>query len=67
MGGNLGQGPGTILGDKDIPDTVKSAWVKGGMVNLNGTQGSLKNWASGGDKFSMAINSYFNYFFFYSA
>ena len=40
-------------------------WFKGGNVYINGTQGSLKNWAAGGDKFSMAINAYFNYFVFY--
>ena len=50
---------------KDVPDTLKQLWFKGGNVNLNGTQGTLKNWASGGDKFSMALNVYLNYFIFY--
>ncbi len=50
---------------KDVPDTLNNAWFKGGNLNLNGTQGTLKNWASGGDKFSMAINTYLNYFVFY--
>ena len=50
---------------KDVPDTLKKTWCKGGNVNINGTQGSLKNWAAGGDKFSMAVNAYFNYFIFY--
>ncbi len=50
---------------KDVPDTLKQSWFKGGNVNLNGTQGTLKNWASGGDKFSMALNVYLNYFLFY--
>ncbi|HSU50894.1 MAG TPA: DUF3078 domain-containing protein [Segetibacter sp.] len=46
-------------------DTVPWMWVKGGTIALNGTQGSLKNWAAGGDKFSLALNSYFNYYLFY--
>ena len=50
---------------KDVPDTLMKTWFKGGNVYINGTQGSLKNWAAGGDKFSMAINAYFNYFVFY--
>jgi hypothetical protein len=50
---------------KDVADTTPWNWVKGGTVALNGTQGSLRNWAAGGDKFSMAINSYVNYYLFY--
>lgn len=50
---------------KDVADTTPWNWVKGGTVALNGTQGSLRNWAAGGDKFSMAINSYVNYYVFY--
>lgn len=50
---------------KEVVDTVPKAWRRGGIVNINGTQGSLKNWAAGGDKFSLALNSYFNYFAFY--
>src|SRR4051812_261197 len=46
-------------------DTTPWNWVKGGTVALNGTQGSLRNWAAGGDKFSMALNSYVNYYVFY--
>ncbi len=46
-------------------DTTPWNWVKGGTVALNGTQGSLRNWAAGGDKFSMAINTYVNYYVFY--
>ncbi len=50
---------------RDVADTVPWMWVKGGTVALNGTQGSLRNWAAGGDKFSLAINSYVNYYVFY--
>lgn len=49
----------------DAADTTPWMWVKGGNVSLNGTQGSLRNWAAGGDKFSMALNSYVNYYVFY--
>ena len=50
---------------KDVADTTPWMWVKGGTLALNGTQGSLRNWAAGGDKFSLAINSYVNYYLFY--
>lgn len=50
---------------KDVADTSNWKWYKGGNININGTQGTLKNWAAGGDKFSMAINAYFNYFVFH--
>jgi len=52
-------------GKKDVADTVPWMWVKGGSVSINGTQGSLRNWAAGGDKFSLALNSYVNYYLFY--
>lgn len=50
---------------KGVADTTPWNWLKGGSVALNGTQGSLRNWAAGGDKFSLAINSYVNYYLFY--
>lgn len=50
---------------KGVADTTPWNWVKGGTVSLNGTQGSLRNWAAGGDKFSLAVNSYVNYYVFY--
>ncbi len=50
---------------KDIDDTTQKSWTHGGNVNINGTQGSLKNWAAGGDKFSMALNSNIHYSIFY--
>ncbi|RXK86300.1 DUF3078 domain-containing protein [Filimonas effusa] len=46
-------------------DTAHWNWKRGGLVNLNASQGSLSNWAAGGDNFTLAINSYFNYFVFY--
>ena len=50
---------------KDPSDTSQLMWTKGGMVNVNIAQGSLSNWAAGGDKFSLSINSHVNYHVFY--
>jgi hypothetical protein len=47
---------------KDPNDTLNWNWKRGGIINLNLAQGSLSNWAAGGDKFSLAITSYVNYF-----
>jgi len=46
-------------------DTVQKKWKKGGIYNLNLAQGSLSNWAAGGDDFSISINSLLNLFAFY--
>lgn len=46
-------------------DTARWRWKRGGLFNLNFSQGSLSNWAAGGDNFSMALTSYTNYFLFY--
>jgi hypothetical protein len=43
-----------------IADTVKKKWIKGGLFNLNVSQSSLKDWAAGGDAFSMALSLYTN-------
>ncbi|WP_207493503.1 DUF3078 domain-containing protein [Aridibaculum aurantiacum] len=50
---------------KDATDTTEWTWKRGGTVSVNMTQGSLRNWAAGGDNFSLALNSYVNYFLFY--
>lgn len=50
---------------KDAKDTVNVPWKKGGLFNLNINQGSLSNWAAGGDKFSFSLNAYLNLFAFY--
>ncbi len=50
---------------KELTDTLPWVWKRGGLVNVNLSQGSLSNWAAGGDRFSMAISSYVNYFIFY--
>jgi hypothetical protein len=50
---------------KKEADTSRWNWKKGGLMSFNLAQGSLSNWAAGGDNFSLAVNGYFNYFFFF--
>lgn len=50
---------------KKDADTSKWNWKTGGLLSANVAQGSLSNWAAGGDNFSLTVNGYFNYFFFY--
>jgi hypothetical protein len=45
---------------KTAADTIKKNWIKGGLFNLNVSQSSLKDWAAGGDAFSMALSLYTN-------
>lgn len=47
---------------KDLTDTSTWTWKRSGIFNLNIAQGSLSNWAAGGENFSLAIVSYFNYY-----
>jgi len=50
---------------KDDADTTNKTWRKGGLFNLNLSQGSLSNWAAGGDKFSLSLNSILSVYAFY--
>lgn len=50
---------------KKDSDTSRWIWKKGGLLSANLSQGSLSNWAAGGDNFSLAVSSYFNFFYFY--
>ncbi len=50
---------------KDVTDTTNWKWKSGGFLSLNLSQGSLKNWAAGGDDFSLSVNSQVNYFSLY--
>ncbi len=50
---------------KKDADTSAWNWKRGGLVNFSLAQGSLSNWAAGGDNFSLAVSSYLNYFLFY--
>ncbi|MES1198142.1 MAG: DUF3078 domain-containing protein, partial [Chitinophagaceae bacterium] len=50
---------------KDPNDTLPKAWRKGGMYSLNLSQGSLSNWAAGGEDFSLALSSVLSLYAFY--
>jgi hypothetical protein len=50
---------------KKEQDSIQWKWKRGGLVNANIAQGSLSNWAAGGDEFSFSLNTYFNYFLFH--
>jgi len=50
---------------KDANDTIPKIWKTGGLINLNVSQGSLSNWAAGGDEFSLSLNSIVNLYAFY--
>lgn len=50
---------------KEVPDTLKKRWIKGGVFNLNVAQSALKDWAAGGDNFSITMNMYANGHAFY--
>ncbi len=50
---------------KKESDTSRWNWKRGGLLSFNLAQGSLSNWAAGGDNFSLTVNTYFNYFLFY--
>jgi hypothetical protein len=50
---------------KDPNDTIPNTWKKGGIYGINISQGSLSNWAAGGDDFSLSINSVLSLFAFY--
>jgi hypothetical protein len=50
---------------KEEVDTSKKSWKKGGIYSINIGQGSLSNWAAGGDNFSLNISSRLNVYAFY--
>ena len=50
---------------KGNADTIPWKWKYGGRGDLHLSQSSLKNWAAGGENFSMALTSYVNTFFYY--
>ena len=50
---------------KDPNDTISKTWKKGGLYGVNVSQGSLSNWAAGGDDFSLSLNSVLSLFAFY--
>jgi hypothetical protein len=50
---------------KDPNDTIPKIWKVGGLLGLNISQGSLSNWAAGGEDFSLALTNINNLFAFY--
>lgn len=50
---------------KKEADTTTWNWKRGGLMSFSLTQGSLSNWAAGGDNFSLAANAYLNYYFYF--
>jgi Protein of unknown function (DUF3078) len=50
---------------KAADDTIPKTWKKGGLYSLSIGQGSLNNWAAGGDDFSLSANSMLSLFAFY--
>lgn len=50
---------------KNPNDTIPKTWRKGGLISLNLSQGSLSNWAAGGEDFSLALNSVISLYAFY--
>lgn len=50
---------------KKDTDTSRWNWKSGGVFNANMAQGSLSNWAAGGDNFSMTLAGYFNYYSYF--
>ncbi len=46
-------------------DTTTWNWKKGGVFSFSLAQGSLSNWAAGGDNFTLAVNSFFNHYWLF--
>ena len=50
---------------KNNSDTSSKKWRRGALLGVNLSQGSLSNWAAGGDDFSLSANTNLNLFAFY--
>lgn len=50
---------------KDPNDTIPKIWKTGGLFNINLNQGTLSNWAAGGDRSSLSIASLLSLYAFY--
>ena len=51
---------------KDPNDTTKMTWKTGGLFNLTFNQAALSNWAAGGDKSALSLNSLLNLYAYYT-
>jgi hypothetical protein len=49
----------------DPADTLPRTWRKGGIYGINISQGTLNNWAAGGENFSLSVNSLLSLYAFY--
>lgn len=47
---------------KPTPDTIPKKWLTGGVFSISAGQGSLVNWAAGGDDFSLSLTTSLNLF-----
>ena len=50
---------------KDVNDTTSKTWKTGGAYRISVGQGTLSNWAAGGDDFSLTVATSLNLFAFY--
>ncbi len=50
---------------KSPKDTIPKIWKKGVLFSFNLSQGSLSNWAAGGDNFSLALAAHIKAHFYY--
>jgi Protein of unknown function (DUF3078) len=50
---------------KDPNDTIKMTWKTGGLMSLTFNQAALSNWAAGGDKSAISLNSILNLYAYY--
>lgn len=50
---------------KKAEDTLQLKWRRGGLFSTNISQGTLRNWAAGGDEFSLSINTLLSLYGFY--
>ena len=51
---------------KDPNDTIKMTWKTGGLYNLTFNQAALSNWAAGGDKSALSLNTLLSLYAFYT-
>ena len=51
--------------NKPAADTSKRSWKLGGVYSISAGQGSLRNWAAGGDDFSLTIATTLNLYALY--
>jgi hypothetical protein len=48
------------ISSANTPSKTKGSWKRGGMISLTLSQGGTRNWAPGGDRFTLAGNGFLN-------